>query len=228
MDEARKTLEAIATTERDITERKRAEEMLRYRTEEQDATNKELEAFIYSVSHDLRAPLRTISGFIKILGEDYAERLDVQGKDYMNRVYKGSEKMSKLIEDLLYLSHISRQEVDRTEFSISNKASSIIDGLRETDPGKSVEVSIEEGLAAFADLGLTEVVLSNLLGNAWKFTSKTENARIEFGAFEQDGKTVYYVRDNGIGFRPRTIRTNCFRRSSGSIPIRSSRARESA
>ena len=89
------------------------------------------------------------------------------------------------------------------EFSISEKASSIIDGLRETDPARNVEVSIKEGLAAFADPGLTGIVLSNLLGNAWKFTSKTENARIEFGAFEQDGKTVYYVRDNGTGFDPR-------------------------
>jgi signal transduction histidine kinase len=139
----------------------------------------------------------------------------------MDRVYKGSEKMSRLIEDLLYLSHISRQEIDRMEFNISNRASSIIDGLRETDPGRNVEVCIEEGLSAFADLGLMEIVLTNLLGNAWKFTSKAENARIEFGAFEgtvqdlrtessgvvetglsPERKTVYYVRDNGIGFDP--------------------------
>src|SRR5208283_755269 len=113
-----------------------------------------------------------------------------------------SEKMNKLIEDLLYLFHISRQERSRTEFNMSDKASSIVAGLREADPGKSVEVIIQEGLAAFADPGLTEVALSNLLGNAWKFTSKTDKARIEFGAFEQDGKNVYYVRDNGSGFDP--------------------------
>jgi PAS domain S-box-containing protein len=192
-----------------ITERKKAEEQIRalneqlkHQVAELDATNKELDSFSYSVSHDLRAPLRTISGFTKILTEDYAERLDVQGRDYMNRVYAGSKKMSKLIEDLSYLSRISRQDINRIEFSISNKASSIVADLREVDPDRSVEVSIQYGLAAFADPGLTDIVLSNLLGNSWKFTSKTDNARIEFSAFEQDGKTVYYVRDNGAGFNP--------------------------
>jgi light-regulated signal transduction histidine kinase (bacteriophytochrome) len=169
---------------------------------ELEDANKELGAFIYSVSHDLRAPLRTISGFIKMLIEDYAEQLDDLGRDYMDRVYRGSEKMSKLIEDLLHLSQISRREIKRIEFNISNMASSIITDLRETDPGRRVEVSVEEGLDVFADQGLSEVVLSNLFGNAWKFTSKTENALIKFGAFVRDGKTVYYVRDNGIGFDP--------------------------
>jgi signal transduction histidine kinase/DNA-binding NarL/FixJ family response regulator len=169
---------------------------------ELETLNKEMEAFIYSVSHDLRAPLRHISGFAKIVAKDYEGRLDAQGRDYLTRIHNGSERMSKLIEDLLYLSRISRQEVYRIEFSISNKVSSIIDVLRETDPSRSVEISIEEGLTAFADPGLTDIVLSNLLGNAWKFTSKSENARIELGAFEQDGKNVYYVRDNGIGFDP--------------------------
>jgi len=207
----------------EVEERKQAEKALKRANVQLAAANKELESFIYSVSHDLRAPLRTISGFIKILVQDYSDRLDVQARDYMDRVYGGSEKMSKLIEELLYLSQISRQEVDRIKFSISNKAASIVVGLRETDPGRSVEVGIEEGLAAFADPGLTEIVLSNLLGNAWKFTSKTESARIEFGAFEEGTvpdlrtasggvveaglsparKTVYYVRDNGMGFDPK-------------------------
>ena len=110
--------------------------------------------------------------------------------------------MDKLIEDLLYLSRISRRECDRIDFSISMKASSVVEGLRASDPDRQVEVSIKEGLVAFADPGLTEIVLSNLLGNAWKFTSKTKNARIEFGSLEHDGTTAYYVRDNGAGFDP--------------------------
>ena len=193
----------------DITERKQAEEQikalneqLRRQVAELDAANKELDAFSYSVSHDLRAPLRHISGFIKILMEDYAEQLDAQGRDYLKRVYAGSEKISRLIEDLLYLSHISRQELDRIEFNVSMKASSIIEGLHAASPNRQVEVSIQVGLIAFADPRLIEVAIANLLENAWKFTSKTDNARIEFSAFEQDGKTVYCVRDNGSGFDP--------------------------
>lgn len=206
-DEAKSEVEAIATTERDITDRKKTEEEikrlneeLKQKISELETANRELDAFIYSISHDLRAPLRYISGFIKILTEDYAGRLDDQGRDYMDRVYNGSEKMNKLIEDLLYLSRVSRQEINRISFNISNKASSIVETMRGVNPGRSVEVIVQDGLVAFADPGLTEVVLSNLLENAWKFTSKTDSARIEFGALEQDGKTVYYVRDNGAGF----------------------------
>jgi light-regulated signal transduction histidine kinase (bacteriophytochrome) len=172
------------------------------RSEELETANKELAAFVYSVSHDLRAPLRTISGFIKILEEDYAGKLDDTGRDYLKRVYNGSEKMSSLIADLLYLSRISRLEINRMEFNISKKASSAVESLREASPGRSVEVVVQEGLIASADMGLTDVVLSNLLGNAWKFTSKTKNARIEFGAFDEDGRTVYFVMDNGAGFNP--------------------------
>ena len=163
---------------------------------------KDMESFSYSISHDLRAPLRTISGFIKILVEDYAEQLDVQGRDYMDRVYAGSEKMGNLIENLLDLSRISKHKLDRIEFNMSNKVASIFAGLRAINPGRTVEVNIQEGLVVHADPGLTDVVLSNLLENAWKFTSKKENSHIDFGAFEQDGKAVYYVRDNGAGFDP--------------------------
>lgn len=191
----------------DITERKKAEEALKTLNQqlqstaaELEAAYKDMESFSYSISHDLRAPLRSISGFIKILAEDYAGRFDVQGRDYINRVYAGSEKMKKLIEDLLSLAQISRKEINRMEFNMSERAASIVEDLRRADPDRNVEVSVQEDLAAFADLGLTDIALSNLLGNAWKFTSRTENARIEFGAFERDGKTVYYVRDNGAGF----------------------------
>ncbi len=168
--------------------------------EELEFSNKELESFIYSVSHDLRGPLRHISGFADLLMKDMAGKLDEKGKRYLSRVCDGSEKMSRLIDDLLNLSRISRQEIEREEVNVSTIAASVIADLREAHPGRSVEVDIKEGLTASADQGLIEVVLSNLLGNAWKFTAKTEHALIEFGTIEQKSKIIYYVRDNGAGF----------------------------
>ncbi|GEM_PF-3704981 len=191
-DEAGKTVESIATTERDITDRKKVEEELRRLNEELthkvlalDAANKELDAFIFSISHDLRAPLRHVSEFARLVMEDYFERLDEQGKDYLARIRQGAVKMSKLIEDLLYLSRISHQNIDRIKFNMSKRASQIVENLRKTSPGRDVDVSIQEGIAAFANPGLTDIVLSNLLENAWKFTSMTDNARIEFGALDR-------------------------------------------
>lgn len=196
----------------DITERKRAEEDvlklsedMAARNVELETVNKELESFIYSISHDLRAPLRTMSGFARIVVEDYAERLDEQGKEHLIRILRGSEKMTKLIDDLLHLSRISRQEMERTEFDMSKMASSIVAELRERDPGRSVEADIAEGLVAFADPLLIDIALSNLLGNAWKFTSKTGKARIEFGTTARDGKSIFFVRDNGAGFNPEYV-----------------------
>jgi hypothetical protein len=206
-----------------ITERKKAEvdilklsEDMATRNLELESVNKELESFIYSVSHDLRAPIRTMSGFAKVLHEDYAGKLDAQGQDYLNRILKGSEKSTQLINDLLHLSSISRQELSRIDVNLSNKASKIVEELREMSRGRNVEIVVQEGLAASVDPRLIELALSNLLGNAWKFTSKTEKARIEFGAFEcgmrnsefgiitqercEQGKTVYFIRDNGAGF----------------------------
>lgn len=194
---------------RDITARRQAEEQvmllnqqLKRQIAELDAANKELDSFAYSVSHDLRAPLRSISGFIKILSQDYSKQLDDQGRDYMTRVYSGAEKMNKLIEELLYLSHISRQDLDRLEYNISNKAASIVENMRAADPGRNVDVNIQQGVVVSADPGLTDVILSNLFGNAWKFTLKTGKARIEFGALLRDAKTVLYIKDNGAGFHP--------------------------
>ncbi len=174
----------------------------RRRAEELGALNRELESFVYSISHDLRAPLRSMEGFARIVVEDYAERLDEQGKDYLGRIHRGAEKMTRLIDDLLRLSRISRQEIDRTEVDLSKMASAIVAELREAHAGRSVEIHIKEGLTAFADPRLMGIILSNLIGNAWKFTSKIEKARIEFGADNEDGKPVYYVRDNGAGFNP--------------------------
>jgi light-regulated signal transduction histidine kinase (bacteriophytochrome) len=163
-------------------------------------TNKELEAFVYSVSHDLRAPLRTISGFAKILKEDYAEKFDTQGKDYVERVWNGSERMSLVIEGLLRLSTITRQEIDRMDFDLGKLAESVVENIRRTSPGQSVEVVLPRGLRAFVDPNLIRIAFENLFENAWKFSSKKENARIEFGTLEQDGKTVFFIRDNGAGF----------------------------
>ena len=193
--------------ENEVQERKQAEmdvlklsEDMAARNLELESLNKELEAFIYSVSHDLRAPLRTMSAFVSFLFEEYAEKFDEQANDYLRRINQSSAKMSKLIEDLLNLSRLSRQEINRTEVDLSAMAASISSGYRGASPARNVEISIADGAKAVTDASLAEIVLSNLIGNAWKFTSKTANARIEFGTFEKDGQTVYYVRDNGAGF----------------------------
>ncbi len=193
--------------ETEVEERKRAEadilklsEDMAARNVELEYANRELESFVYSVSHDLRAPLRSIMGFTKIVMEDYAGTLDAQGRDYLDRIARGSARMSHLIDALLDLSRISRQEVQRTDVDLSAMAGSIISELREAHPDRQVDVRIGEGVSAFADRRLIELVLSNLLDNAWKFTARSGSARIEFGADEKDGPTVYYVRDNGVGF----------------------------
>ena len=170
------------------------------RNEELEFANKELEAFISSVSHDLRAPLRHISGFANLVMKNFADKLDEKGNRYLSGIHDVAEKMSRLIDDLLNLSRFSRQEIRRSEVNISKIAESIVSELREAHPGRSVEVNIKEGLTALADRGLIEVALSNLLGNAWKFTAKTEHAHIVFGTIEQNGNINYYVRDNGAGF----------------------------
>ncbi len=193
---------AIAGIATDITERKKTEEEKAARNRKLEELNRELEAFNYSISHDLRAPLRIIGGFVKALEEDYGKKLDEQGKDYLVRISKSSARMTRLIDELLNLSRISRQKPNRSRMDMSRLASSVVTALRDGDPARKIEIGIQEGLSASADPMLMEIVLANLLGNAWKFTSKTPNARIEFGATERDGKTVFYVRDNGPGFDP--------------------------
>ena len=186
----------------DITVRRKAEDLLQKAHIELAATYKQLEAFSYSVSHDLQAPLRSVSGFSKILCEDYADKLDTQGKDYLVRIKNGSDRMSQLIEDLLRLSQIGSQKIERMDYDLSSLASAIVNSHREADPARNVEVIIAEGLRAVVDPNLMRIALTNLLGNAWKFTSKVENARVKFGATEKDAKIVYFVRDNGAGFDP--------------------------
>jgi PAS domain S-box-containing protein len=162
--------------------------------------NKELEAFSYSVSHDLRAPLRSIDGFSKAILEDYTDKLDSTGQDYLQRVRSSSQRMGQLIDDMLNLSRVSRGELLHESTDLSQIACDVISECRAASIARDVQVEITDGLVTEADPRLMRVVLTNLLGNAWKFTSKTEHARIEFGSAGCNGSTEYFVRDNGAGF----------------------------
>lgn len=194
----------------DITEYRQAQEHIRTLNEQLqqqvqnlNALNKELEAFSYSVSHDLRAPLRTIDGFSQAVLEDYDDKLDEDGKRYLNRIREGSQQMAQLIDDMLNLSRLTRGEIHKETVDLSEMASVIAADLHRNEPNRHVDFVIQEGLVADADKRLIQAVLQNLLGNAWKFTSHHASALIEFGSFQQDGQpvqTVYFIRDNGAGF----------------------------
>lgn len=175
-------------------------ENLKQRAAQLEATNKELEAFGYSVSHDLRAPLRSIDGFSQALLEDYADRLDAQGKDFLGRLRTASQNMGELIDDMLNLSRVTRSEMRPATVNLSSLAQIVAARLKKSEPQRQVEFVIAEGLFAKGDERLLRVALDNLLGNAWKFTGKRANAKIEFGTGQADGRQVYYVRDNGAGF----------------------------
>jgi len=188
----------------DITDLKEMEKALEQRvherTSELEAANKELESFSYSVSHDLRAPLRSIDGFSKALLEDYTEQLDATGQNYLHRVRAASQRMGQLIDDMLNLSRVTRSELIREKVDLSQMARQIITELRNQEPERTVEVTIAPNITANGDVRLLHVVMENLLGNAWKFTGNTEAATIEFGIREEPDRTVYFVRDNGAGF----------------------------
>ncbi len=171
------------------------------RTTELTAANKELEAFSYSVSHDLRTPLRAIDGFSQVLLDDYADRLDDQARNYLGRVRAATQRMGNLIDDMLTLSRITRAEMQRETVDLSALATEVFAELQASEPERKVDVRIEPGLVAKGDSQLLRVALVNLLGNSWKFTGKTVNAKIEFGAIRNaDGTTDFFVRDNGVGF----------------------------
>jgi light-regulated signal transduction histidine kinase (bacteriophytochrome) len=184
----------------DITERKAAEKELARRAEELARANAELEQFSHSVSHDLRAPLRRIDGFSQILLEDYAEGLDEEARGYLERVRTASQHMEYLIDALLDLSRVGRGPLRREAVDLGALAQAIAEELGKAEPGRTVEFVVARGLEARGDARLLRVALQNLLGNAWKFTSREARATIEFGGFSQDGETVYFVRDDGAGF----------------------------
>ncbi len=182
-----------ANLERAGAERERAEEALKL-------ANRELEAFSYSVAHDLRAPLRGINGFSKILLEDYADKVDDEGKDHLLRIAAAAERMGQLIDALLALSRVSRAEVHRETVDMTRLAEAVVKHLRQVQPDRAVEFVGQPGVWACGDPTLLRAVLENLLGNAWKFTGTRQDARVALGCEQKDGGDVYYVRDNGAGF----------------------------
>jgi PAS domain S-box-containing protein len=202
----------ILSVNRDISERKQAEEEIRQlnenlekriaeRTAQLESANKELEAFSYSVSHDLRAPLRGIDGWSQALVEDYGNILDEQAQTYIKRVRSETQRMGTLIDDLLQLSRIARADLYKKKVNLSAIAEVVVARLQETGPaGRQVEFVIQKGLTAMGDPKLLEVLFTNLLDNAFKFTSKKPEAHIEFGQTVVEGAPAYFVRDNGAGF----------------------------
>jgi light-regulated signal transduction histidine kinase (bacteriophytochrome)/HAMP domain-containing protein len=172
------------------------------RTAEWVAANKELESFSYSVSHDLRSPLRGIDGFGQALAEDYGHQLDARANSYIQRIRAATQRMGLLIDDLLNLSRVTRAQMQREPVDLSNMAQSIASELIRRDGERKVEWVIASGVEAFGDSRLLHVVLDNLLGNAWKYTSKHSRARIEFGRQGINGSVTYFVKDDGAGFNP--------------------------
>jgi light-regulated signal transduction histidine kinase (bacteriophytochrome) len=173
---------------------------LRRAKEAADIANRELEAFSYSVSHDLRAPLQSIDGFSLALLEDYQNLLDERGNDYLHRVRNATQRMANLIDDLLKLSRLTRGELNLANVDLTALARAVAAELQKSQPQRQASIRIAEGLTATGDPNLLKVVLDNLLGNAWKFTGKKEKTTIEFGVAEVEGRAAYFVQDNGSGF----------------------------
>ncbi|MBX3648847.1 MAG: PAS domain S-box protein [Rhodocyclaceae bacterium] len=210
LDADGKPVKVIGTTQ-DITEQQLAQQEIHHlnaeleirvqeRTAELQSANKELESFAYSISHDLRAPLRGIDGFSHLLAEEYGERLDAQGKSYLERVRAAAQRMGHLIDDILELSRVSRHSMRRSQVDLSRLAGEILDELRQGAPTRAPTVSIAEGCTAFGDPQLLRVLMQNLLENAWKYSSRKAAPTIEFGRETPDGEAVFFVRDNGVGF----------------------------
>lgn len=176
------------------------EQRVAERTAELQAANSELEAFCYSVAHDLRIPLRGMNGFSRIILERYGDTLDEEGKDYLDRLSAASIRMGQLVDDLLHLTKVTRAEMRRGPVDLTAMAEEIAADCRHTQPERRAEFAIQAGVMATADENLLRIVMVNLLANAWKFTAREPVSRIEVGSSERDGRTVYFVRDNGVGF----------------------------
>jgi PAS domain S-box-containing protein len=209
--DARGELVGISSIGEDITERRQAEEAINElnadlerrvaeRTSQLQSTMQELEAFSYSVSHDLQAPLRRIHGFAEAMLEDHGHALSTQARDYLDRILTASQRMSDLMGGLLDLSRITRCELNRETVDLSALAESIASELRRMEPDREIELIITPGLAANSDSRLMGIVLGNLIENAFKFTRNCSKTRIEFGSVHGNGEQVFYVRDNGAGF----------------------------
>ncbi len=187
-------------TKMQLAERQRAEKELIKRTTELESANKELEAFSYSVSHDLRAPLRAIDGFSRVILEEYNDKLDDEGKRYLNIVRDNTQKMGQLIEDLLALSRLGRKEMQVSRIDMAKLAKTVFDELKEANPGQNIQLEIKTLPPAYGDQAMIHQVFVNLLSNAIKFTRSKEKAVIEIGCNTQMNENVYYVKDNGVGF----------------------------
>ena len=185
----------VSSAIRDISDRKRSAAALA-------AANKELESFSYAVAHDLRAPLRGMSGFAKILEDDYRGKLDADGEDCLREIQLNAERMGRLIDALLSLSRVTRTDLKPRRVDLSQLARSIMAGLAAAEPDRKVQVVVQDQVFADADPDLARLLLENLLQNAWKFVSKSPAPRVEFGARGEEGPTTYFVRDNGAGFNP--------------------------
>jgi light-regulated signal transduction histidine kinase (bacteriophytochrome) len=188
----------ISSAVRDITERKRTEEALRHAKEVAETASRELEAFSYSVAHDLRAPLRAINGFSTALLEDLGDKLDDDSRDHLQRIRTGADRMGQLIDALLGLARLSRAPIASVPVDLTELAYEVVAQLRAADPERSVACVIADRLTARGDRRLLRVLLHNLLANAWRFTARRERAEIELGVTRDDG--AYFVRDNGAGF----------------------------
>jgi signal transduction histidine kinase len=203
IDSFNEMLNQIESRDRDLQEaHNHLERKVAERTTQLTAANKELESFSYSVSHDLRAPLRSIDGFGQILLDDFAEPLGEEGRSHIQRIRAATQRMAMLIEDLLNLSRVTRGALRKTRVDLSALAHSTAGELMKAHSDREVQIQIEDGLQAEADSGLMRIVFENLFGNAWKFTSKKASASIAFGTIPHNGTPAYFVRDNGVGFDP--------------------------